>query len=812
MSTPRFALKRRLLYTYGITCVLTFSACLVHAVGVSANFNTAHKLYLKWTTSQQPQYLAQAITYLKRAEAQDPKNPVVLQWIGYIYIQQKQYALAVDPLARAAQQSNTQAQPYINLGYCYFKLARYQDAANAFQRAKTSNLLQLKSDPKNQIFRINSFQIYANLGSSLFHLREFSRSAKAFRAAMKADSAIAVGASNNKDIKILGIDARPGREGGIQDGLGATLVADGNLAEATDALQQATLLQPDNAAYRSDLGRAYANAAIAAPAGSASAAKLWIAASQADAMAVNLDPQNYHNQELYAITLVELKKYPEAVRQFEDAARTRSSVAPTHPESYDVLFHYGEACLYDDKLNEALVLFTRAAKQRPKRPAAWEWAGYTALQRKDYTSAIFSLQHAEALVPRSSKVLLNLGKAQFLNGNYADAQTTYTSLCEIDPNSADAYYNLGNSYVKLADFTSAVKAYSRATQLDPNSTSIPNGLAFAGLGYALVHSGDLQPAEVAFSRALNIDATNVDAATGLALASTTLARSANTTTAWNAAADALKRATVLAPGNADLQVAYGESLVRSNQDLKAQAVLMKAVATSPNNGVALKLLAKAQQNQGDIVGETNTLARLAAAYPTNVRYLQLLANAQMVQLDYGAAAITLTSIVHAQPSNLAAAFQLYTALSHTGHIHQALNVLHTASLQPGPGSAKAVIYNALGDEAYSSAPKHDHAAVITAQHYFYEALAADHSSVDALKGLGVTALKLGAFKHAVAFLSKAIAANSQDAPTYVARGYAYERLQNIKAAITDYRAALQLDPQNAAARADLQRFAVVTKS
>jgi tetratricopeptide (TPR) repeat protein len=463
-------------------------------------------------------------------------------------------------------------------------------------------------------------------------------------------------------------------------------------------------------------------------------------------------------------------------------------------------------------LNEAQTLFTRAAKQSPKRPTAWEWAGYTALQQNDYTSAIFSLQHAAALEPRSSKVLLNLGKAQFLNGNFADAQATYTSLCEVDPKSADAYYNLGNSCVKLADFTSAVKAYARATQLDPNSTTIPNGLAYVGLGYALVHSGSMQPAQAAFSRALSIDATNVDAATGLALASTSLARSSNTTTAWNAAADALKRATVLAPENSDLQVAYGESLVRSNQDVKAQAVLTKAVATSPNDEVALKLLAKAQQNQGDIVGETNTLARLAAAYPNSMPYQQLLANAQMVQLDYRAAAVTLTTIVHAQPSNLAAAFQLYTALSHTGHNQQALYVLHTASLQPGTGSAKAVIYNALGYETFTTAPKHDHAAVKAAQHYFYEALAADHSSVDAMKGLGVTALKLGAYKHAIAFLSRAIGANSQDAPTYVARGYAYERLQNIKAAIADYRAALQLDPQNAEARADLQRFAVVTKS
>lgn len=812
MSLSHFSKSSLLLQSLGISALLATTCNTAQASSVVANFNSAHKLYIKWTKDQKPEYLFEAMTHLHNAEAQDPKNPVVLQWIGYIYILQHNYALAIDPLTRVANRSHHDAQPYINLGYSFYKLARYTDAVGAFRKAEHANSFQLSKNPKRQLFRINRYQIYSNLGSSLFHTQDYPGSIAAFRTAMNANRAISSGASTNIKYRELNLPSRTIRKAHIQDGLGAALAATGNITEALKSFESASRLQPGNTRYTEDLGKAYANAAVASPVGSTSASAMWENASHTDAEALKLDPNNYQLQEAYGIALVEQHKDHEAVDQFESAAHKRSSNDGAGSPGFDVLFHHGEACINTGHTSQAETLFLAATKLKPKDATAWQWAGYAALQQGNNPSAIAYLQNARTLEPDSPKILLNLGMAQFKNGNFKDAEATYTDLTRVSPDSATAYYSLGNACVKAGGMQTAAAAYEQAVKLDPASVAIPKGLAYVGLGYSLLHTGDIAQAQVAYSHALSIDPNNVDASTGYALASTQLARSSTGTDAWATAAVALHRATSLDPTNNDLRIAYGEALLRSHRDSKAQSVLLHAVDTSPKNEVALKLLARSQQNQGDIAGETKTLSQLVAAEPDNIQYRQLLANAQMVQLDYSGAASTLTTIVRDQPNNLSAAFQLYTALSHTGHEHQALMVLQDASKRSGPAAQKAVIFNALGDETYSSAHKNDNTRVKAAQRYFYEALSANHHSNDALRGLGVTALKLGAYKHAILFLTRALAINPDDAPTYVARGYAYEQMQQIKAAIADYRRALKLDPQNAQARANLQRFAIVPKS
>ncbi len=812
MSTSYISKSGRLLQTLGLSALLAAAVSPAMASSVSANFNTAHKLYLKWTKDQKPEYLFEALTHLRNAEGQDPKNTVVLQWIGYIHILQHNYALAVDPLTRVAGQSQQIAQPLINLGYCYYKLARYSDAVNAFTKAERANAYQLGKTPKSELFRINSYQIYSNLGSSLFHTKDYTGAVAAFQRAITANSAIAPGASTNREYRALNIAARPLREAHIQDGLGAALAAQGNITAAITSFQRASQLQPGNGKYEEDLGRAYANAAITEPAGSPSAFSLWTKASVTDAKALQLDPNNYQIQEANGIALVELHKYHQAEQQFALAEHNRSSSAGAGSPGFDVLFHHGEACLNTGQLAKAQALFVAAADLKPQEPVAWQWAGYTALKQGDNSTAIKYLSKAQRIDATSPKILLNLGEAQFQSGDFSGARTTYSKLVQVAPDSADAFYGLGNSCVKTGSMNSAAKAYAQAVKLDPDSKAIPNGLAYVGLGYSLLHSNRPVDAQAAYSRALNIAPDNIDASTVYALASTEIARSSGSPSAWALAATSLQRAVSLSPADNDLRIAYGEALLRSHQNPQAQVALMKAVTASPTNEVALKLLARSQQNLGDITGETQTLGKLVAAAPNNVSYQQLLANAQMVQLDYSGAVPTLTKIVAAEPQNLVAAFQLYTALNHTGHKSQAFKVLENAAAQPGPSTQKAIIYNALGDETFNRAHSNNKAKIKAAQRYFYDALAADHNSNDAMRGLGITALKLGAYKHAIEFLTRALKINPDDAPTYVARGYAYEQLQNIKMAITNYRIALKIDPQNAEARANLQRFAIVPKA
>ncbi len=108
-----------------------------------------------------------------------------------------------------------------------------------------------------------------------------------------------------------------------------------------------------------------------------------------------------------------------------------------------------------------------------------------------------------------------------------------------------------------------------------------------------------------------------------------------------AAMEALRRATVLQPDNADLYAALGEAMAAAAGNKPtpdAESALNKALVIDPNNQAALYYLGGARAADGDGVGASKLWRRLAALLPDNdVRRGPLLATADQVEKGQAAA-------------------------------------------------------------------------------------------------------------------------------------------------------------------------------
>lgn len=68
--------------------------------------------------------------------------------------------------------------------------------------------------------------------------------------------------------------------------------------------------------------------------------------------------------------------------------------------------------------------------------------------------------------------------AQYAEGNYAEAATTYQEILAEQP-TAEVYYNLGNAYFKQGELAQAILAYERALRIDPSYKDAKYNLQFA---------------------------------------------------------------------------------------------------------------------------------------------------------------------------------------------------------------------------------------------------------------------------------------------------------------------------------------------
>lgn len=88
----------------------------------------------------------------------------------------------------------------------------------------------------------------------------------------------------------------------------------------------------------------------------------------------------------------------------------------------------------------------------------------------EYDKAESNYKKAMELNPETTKLLNNIGAAQYRNGNFTDAAVSYDNFLKLagtKKEKADAFYNIGNSYLQAAEYDKSIQAYQNALKMDP---------------------------------------------------------------------------------------------------------------------------------------------------------------------------------------------------------------------------------------------------------------------------------------------------------------------------------------------------------
>lgn len=253
----------------------------------------------------------------------------------------------------------------------------------------------------------------------------------------------------------------------------------GEYEEAAEKLQQAIELRPDDYGYLCDLGATYYRTGDGASGGS------WYL----DAIPAN--PAYAYNR--WASTLNDLGLYEEAVSKGEVAFEL-DPVDPASSFNLGVAYHgLGD---YDRAITELKL----AVAADPEYHEAYnEWGGIL-YDQEMYAEAAEKYLKASELAPFKYRYHSNLGRANFMLGQYEDAVDEFmvATLLGLDPSDFD---NWGRALYELGRFDEAAEKHAWAVELDPH-----NPFYHYNLGWTYYQLRDTERAIAEFEKAAELAA------------------------------------------------------------------------------------------------------------------------------------------------------------------------------------------------------------------------------------------------------------------------------------------------------------------
>jgi tetratricopeptide (TPR) repeat protein len=173
----------------------------------------------------------------------------------------------------------------------------------------------------------------------------------------------------------------------------------------------------------------------------------------------------------YAMTLIKLKQYEEALQEFDKAY-----------------------------VNKDIIIINQNNKR------IYRGKGIAYYYMRDYQRAIDEFDKAleiNALAKLDLDILYYIGSAQMAIGRYEDAIKTYENLITRNDKDALSYSNRALCYQRIGDYESSLKDYDMAISLEPNNYS-----HYFGKYFLLQGSGDLASAKEVLNKAAEIEGTS----------------------------------------------------------------------------------------------------------------------------------------------------------------------------------------------------------------------------------------------------------------------------------------------------------------
>ncbi len=110
----------------------------------------------------------------------------------------------------------------------------------------------------------------------------------------------------------------------------------------------------------------------------------------------------------------------------------------SHPDCAQAYNELAEACMRQDRPEDAVAAIERGLEFRPRDPVLWNNLGMIHLLREDYPSAIDTFTRACAVSPLDSRPRANLASAMAMQGRMEEAEALYLQAVS----RSDAYHNM----------------------------------------------------------------------------------------------------------------------------------------------------------------------------------------------------------------------------------------------------------------------------------------------------------------------------------------------------------------------------------
>lgn len=248
----------------------------------------------------------------------------------------------------------------------------------------------------------------------------------------------------------------------------------GDVAAAIEALETAVALQPQQAAYRYELGRLYLTQG-----------EYVAAALQAqEILALDQSDIRGHTLEVGRLTLA--GESEAAIARGRAALEADAYFAP-------LLATLARAYLDASRISEGLEYAERALEADPQDAEVQRAYAYALLFIQDREGAIAHLKEATRLAPHLAAAYLELASVLLADDQNQEAIDTYELLLARYPQHARANLRLCQAYTKLGQFNQALGYCEDATALNPGDSS-----AWLQLGELSYNQRDFAGAVAAF--------------------------------------------------------------------------------------------------------------------------------------------------------------------------------------------------------------------------------------------------------------------------------------------------------------------------
>ena len=342
-----------------------------------------------------------------------------------------------------------------------------KDAIKALERA-------CELDPRNGSYQLDLGRCLSSLGDSTSKEQAIKAFQKASQLASGEkelagnakllESFVLVALHRNDEAELVLAElVKTSRNAKLYDYLGRIrqTLPDQQSEKAIEAFEHAVALDPDNALYRYNLGRAH------------------FAMAEKTGVKNQLEPA--------------IKAFREA---FALAGNNNSRLAEL------ALIAQGEALrALNNRDEEALAAYKDAAQRNPGSFSAWNGVGLACEKLGKFKDAVDAYQHAIKQVPNSAIYYYQLGRALDGSDQRDQAIEAYRQAAELDgQHNGEAIFSLGDALVRANKLPDAAKVFDRATRNDAKSHR-----AFNELGKVQWFLGKYDDAAKSFQQAADLE-------------------------------------------------------------------------------------------------------------------------------------------------------------------------------------------------------------------------------------------------------------------------------------------------------------------